>query len=157
METAIPMLLRETMSDFGMKAVDGWWSELDEQARGEVIALWQDAGGKSGCTVRVEGRIAEEDTSAADTGDDEALWHNDFYEYLVNHELSFAEPRVFHICTQLAEARASAKAGFIPGNFRCPEANHDCPMREILEFTRGKAVRLRIAFTPAAGKPGNGL
>jgi len=141
------MLLREAMSDFGMKAVDGWWSELDERARSDVITLWENAGGESGCTVRVEGRIVEEEEDAR-AGDDAELWHNDFYEYLVNHEFNFAQPRVFHICTQLPEARASVKAGFIPGNFRCPEANHDCPMREILEFTRGKAVRLRIAFTP---------
>ena len=143
------MLLREAMSEFGVKAVDAWWSGLDEEARGEVIALWLNAGGGSeaGCEVRVEGRIAERD---AETGDDDSqLWHDDFYEYLVNHELKFdlEKPlRVFHICTQLAEARAAVKAGFIPGDFRCPEVKHDCPMKGILEFTGGRGVRLRVAF-----------
>lgn len=149
METEIPMLLRETMAEFGVKAVDEWWSGLDEEARNDVIALWQNAGGSGECRVVVEGRIVELGDGA---GENPELWHDDFYEYLANHELRFAPPQRFHICTQLAEARAAVKAGFIPGDFRCPEANHDCPMRRILEFTGGRGVRLRIAFVAKAGK-----
>lgn len=145
METAIPQMLREAMSDFGMHAVDAWWSGLDEPARNEVISLWNEASRDGQCTVRVNGRIVTNDAEQ----DDPELWHNDFYDYLVNHELRFAEPRVFHICTQQPEARAAVSAGFIPGNFSCPVHEQDCPMRTILNFTNDRPVRLRIAFVPS--------
>src|SRR5262245_57063158 len=51
----------------------------------------------------------------------------DFYEYLVNHELSFEDGRTYHICSAHPAARAVIAAGHIPADFRCPRGSSPCP------------------------------
>jgi len=144
--TPLPLLLRETMADFGMSAVDGWWADLDEPARGDVIRLWEETSFSQPCVAQVGARFV----SATEPDHDPKLWHNDFYEYLVNHEICLLEPAPFHICTQHPAARAAVAFGFIPGDFVCPLAHLDCPMHRLLRLSSGKAVRLRITFTPSS-------
>jgi hypothetical protein len=72
-------------------------------------------------------------------GEDEP---NDLYEYLVNHELSFPDGRVFHICTAHPAARAVLASGRIPADFRCPRGERTCPMRVVLDAAPGSDVRI---------------
>jgi len=145
--TPLPDLLRETMSDFGMSAVDGWWADLPEPARGEVIELWQAASASQPCIARVAARFvdAEEEKEDDDRPD---LWHNAFYDYLVNHEVYLLDEKGPHVCTQQPAARAAVEAGFIPSHFACPVAHTDCLMRQLLQRAPGKSVRLRLEFAP---------
>lgn len=79
--------------------------------------------------------------------DDTELLVDDFYEYLVNHELCFYGGRTFHICSAHAEARAVVAAGRIPASFPCPRASTDCPMRKLLDEAPGCDVRLSLIRT----------
>ena len=146
--TPLPLMLRETMSEFGMNAVDGWWAELDEPARGDVIQLWRDACFNEPAAVRVAATFVD----SRETEDQATLWHNDFYEYLVNHEICFlANQRRSHVCTLHPAARTAVASGCIDAGFECPLSHEDCPMRRLLQITPGKSIRLRIAFAPSCG------
>jgi hypothetical protein len=144
--TPIPLLLRETMSDFGPDMVDRWWAGLDEAARREVIQLWCHAGSDQPCVARVAARFVDADEAEADP----ELWHDDFYEYLINHEVYPLDSPRRHICTQHPAARAAAAAGFIPADFACPLAHPECPMRQLLRLSPGKSVQLRLLFRPGS-------
>ncbi|MDB6109161.1 MAG: hypothetical protein JWR69_911 [Pedosphaera sp.] len=142
--TPIPVMLSETLSEFGVPAVDQWWAGLDEPARGEVIQLWLDASSGQPAVPYVSARFVD----ATDPEESPELWHDDFYEYLVNHEVYLLYQYRFHICTQHPAARAAVASGFIPADFACPLAHQDCPMRQLLQLAPGRAVRLRLAFKP---------
>jgi hypothetical protein len=115
---------------------------LNESARGDVLELWSAASVNDPCRVHVTAEFVDE----KDQENDPELWHDDFYEYLINHEVIIESYKGPHICTAEPEARAAAKAGFIPADFTCPIENQDCLMRGILEPAQGKSVRLRISF-----------
>ncbi|MES2695208.1 MAG: hypothetical protein V4773_17165 [Verrucomicrobiota bacterium] len=140
--TPIPPLLHEALTDFGQKAVDGWWAGLEEAERREVIELWRNSGvGPSGLV-----RVAACPVNEGDSEDRSTLWHNDFYDYLVNHEIYILRETPFHICTRHPAAQAAIRAGVIPAGFACPLAQDDCPMQRLLQAAPGKAMRLRLAF-----------
>lgn len=88
------------------------------------------------------------------------LWHDDFYDYLVNHEVYILREQPFHICTQHPQARAAIQAGTIPADYACPLARQDCPMRSLTARFPGAALRLSLAFPsltalePAGGQCG---
>ncbi len=140
-------MLRETMAKFGMDVVDNWWMDLDEPARRDVIQLWREAALLHPVVACVEARFRDEMESEANP----ELWHDDFYEYLVNHEIYLLEEHEHHICTQHSAARAEVKAGAISSRFECPFFDVGCPMRKILALSPGKSVNLRIGFRRVQG------
>jgi len=142
--TPIPEMLRETMDDFGASAVEGWWADLDESARGQVIQLWRETAFDQAqpCEAYVSARLVQDGQEE----DDGELWNRDFYEYLVNHEAFSLAMRPFHLCTLHPKARDAVACGFIPGDFACPLEHADCPMRRLLRAVPGASIRLRIAF-----------
>jgi hypothetical protein len=68
----------------------------------------------------------------------------DYYEYLVNHEISLEDGRRFHVCSAHPRARAALACGEIPANFECPFAKDGCPMRALLACAPGSAVVLSL-------------
>lgn len=143
-------MLRETMSDFGMAAVDDWWSGLNDSARDEVIELWRTTSFGQPCVARVEAHFVED----GEPGAAPLLWHDDFYEYLVNHEVYLPDAPPVHICTQQPAAKAAVTSGFISSGFVCPLAHDACPMRQLLRFGHGKSVRLNLTFIPDSSATG---
>lgn len=142
--TLIPELLREAMSDFGMTAVEAWWTDLSEPARLDVIELWRTTSFDQRSVACVEAHPV----SAHLSDDHPSYWHNDFYEYLINHEVYLIEEPGPHVCTQHPTARAAARTGFIPSTFSCPFAHRDCPMRQLLQLSGHQSPQLRLAFRP---------
>jgi hypothetical protein len=69
---------------------------------------------------------------------------NDFYEYLVNHEICIDDGPKYHICSAHPDARAAVGAGYIPAGFRCPRGEKECPMRSLLALCPGRDVRLSL-------------
>src|SRR5262245_21166498 len=110
--TPIPEMLRETMAEFGMSAVNNWWEGLTEPERDDVIELWQSVGFGQPCGVRVGVNFVD----ASGVDEERHLWHSDFYEYLVNHEVYLIdlERHIGGVCTREAAARAAVRAGVIP-------------------------------------------
>jgi hypothetical protein len=80
------------------------------------------------------------------------FWHDDYYDYLVNHEVYlFQVPgHVVHVCTAHPLAAAAARAGCIPTGFSCPLRRPDCPMERLLSCAPGKSfcVSLSVRFKP---------
>jgi hypothetical protein len=76
----------------------------------------------------------------------------DFYEYLVNHEISLSDTRSYHVCTQHEAAAAVVRAGLIPAAFACPLGRADCPMRRVLAVEPGRSLRLEVDAGPAQGE-----
>src|SRR5262249_17976366 len=131
------------LADAGMPAIEEWWTQLDDDGRADALQLWQDCGQtRAGISVKVDASFLDE---AAEDGRD--FWHNDFYEYLVNHEIYVKQMPVFHICPRHPAPREAARLGFIPHDFSCPFASGDCPMRKLLDIAPGKSVRLRVSLT----------
>jgi hypothetical protein len=112
-----------------------WWGELGADERRAL-----GASGRDSASVVV--RFAPPD-EAADDGE-----VNDFYEYLVNHEVYLEDGRAAHICSAHPAARAVLAAGRIPAGFRCPRADASCPMRALLERAPGCEVRLSLVRGP---------
>ncbi|WP_038168403.1 hypothetical protein [Verrucomicrobium sp. BvORR106] len=142
MLTPLPLLLRETMSELGLDAVERWWEDLDESGRRDVIELWQETASAGPVEVRVSGVFVDR----GELGDDSGFWHNDFYEYLVNNEIYLLDPIQAHVCTRHPLARAAVQRGLIPDDFECPFSNGNCPMRGLLERDPGRSIRLGVTF-----------
>jgi len=145
------MLFREALADAGMLAIDEWWTHLDETSRSEALRLWHMCGhSENELQVRVEARFVDE---FDDEGD--AFWHNDYYDYLVNHEIYLFQVPVFHICTRHPVAAAAARVGVVPHDFACPFASGDCPMGQLLRLSPGKSLRLSVSL--GKKRKGNGI
>ena len=135
-------MFREALASAGMLAIDSWWSHLDDPAREDALRLWQDCNGAdSSLLVRVEGHFVDDEEDGSDD-----FWHNDYYDYLVNHEVYLLDAPRFHVCTAHPVSAAAARAGFIPADFTCPLQRPDCPMERLLNRSPGKAFRLRIGL-----------
>ena len=129
-----------------MAAVDQWWSGLTEPARDDVLQLWGNACENGPCHVKVSA-VFIDDEERPQTGQD--LWHDDFYEYLVNHEEYLLRVPGPHVCTAQPAAEAAVRAGFIPASFTCPIANSDCLMHKLLARAPGQSVSLQLTFEPS--------
>lgn len=112
--------------------VTEWWRALGPAERRD---LCRDAGRPP---ARVVARFVEADEDLHGSDGD------DFYEYLVNHELTLDDGRTFHICSAHPEARAVVAAGRIPATFRCPRGEAVCPMRTLLDRGPGHDVQLSL-------------
>lgn len=147
-KTSISLLLREALSDFG-EAARHWWAHLDERQRADIIELWESAQHTGQppeayvCAETVAERESDEPDESTEPG---TRWDNDFYQYLVNHELYLERDKAFHICTQHPQAKAAIQSGTIPAGFACPLANHDCPMEHLLSAAGRKSLRLNLRF-----------
>ncbi|HVH46229.1 MAG TPA: hypothetical protein VM925_27995 [Labilithrix sp.] len=112
-----------------MDDVTRWWERLTPAERRSLEVA---------ARPRVQARFVEPGSDDADLAID------DFYEYVVNHELCFYEGKKFHICSAHAEAREVLSAGRIPASFQCPRASTECPMRRLLDQAPGCDVRLSL-------------
>jgi flagellar motor switch/type III secretory pathway protein FliN len=81
----------------------------------------------------------DEDASGA-----EEAFPIDFYEYLVNHEITLDDGPKYHICTQHEAAESVVRAGTIPATFSCPLGRSSCPMRRLLAIDPGRSLRLDV-------------
>lgn len=139
------------------RLIDGWWRRLPARDRRELEASLDpradscsfsrtpNPDGSSawhGVAIKVQGRFVVGDGDR----DDEAF-PIDFYEYLVNHEISLSDGRTYHICTQHEAAEAVVRAGTIPAAFTCPLGKSSCPMRRVLALEPGRSLRLDVHVT----------
>jgi hypothetical protein len=124
-----------------------WWCGLSAAERRELARLC--GGGSPGEARPVVGRFVR---ARDGEGAPAPIPNVDFYEYLVNHELSLDDGRTYHICSAHPEARAAVVSGEIRATFACPLANAACPMRALLAEAPGCDLRLSIAVrAPRAG------
>jgi hypothetical protein len=128
-----PGTLTERLTLTQLREVSTWWRHLTRKDRRSLSRLLDDPPRR--LRLRLLGRIHTD----ADPFPSEA---DDFYEYLVNHEITLDDGRKFHICSAHEEARALVMNGVIPAGFVCPRAIAGCPMRTILDHTAGCSVRL---------------
>ena len=119
-------------------AIQSWWSGLSAPDRDALGCLYRDDRRRR---PRVIGRFVSHRAHQRS----EAQPNIDFYEYLVNHELSLDDGRRFHICSAHPRARKAILAGLIPAPFVCPLASTDCPMRAALDHRPGCDLQLRRA------------
>ncbi len=122
---------RKKLSLSQRENVDGFWRRLSARDR---EALRRDS-----CRppARVFVRFVE-------PGDDEVPSSDDFYEYLVNHEIFLEDATPLHICSAHPEARRVLSRGHVPHDFRCPRADLACPMRALLATCPGRDAKLRL-------------
>jgi hypothetical protein len=125
-----PGKLTRRLSKRQIQTVTTWWQSLTPRERAslrehrsalEVVARFEEPG------ERDDGEIPD-----------------DFYEYLVAHEVSLFPLRTFHICSAHEEASAVVLEGRIPATFHCPWAKAECPMRVLLAEAPGKDVHLSL-------------
>ena len=148
----LPDLLREALEEIGLKSVDSWWSDLGDSARADLLGLWDSCseqhfgpGFASEQPMRIR-MIGIPSDPLSDTF--EGFWHQDFFEYLVNHEEFYKPPRTFHVCTAEPRARQAVKEGRIDSHYVCPLGKPTCPMRNALKLADGKSIRLSLTFVP---------
>src|SRR5690242_12571379 len=98
--------------------LEEWWRHLAPVDRRELARSARRP------PARVVARFVEPDDAPEVT--------EDFYEYLVNHEIYLDDGPKYHICSAHPEARAVLAAGRIPEGFRCPRDEKVCPMRALL-------------------------
>jgi hypothetical protein len=152
----IPMLLHDALTEAGIKQVDDWWNGLDDLSQENLIQLWEscadlhfgvDRGEDLPMRMRV---VATPQGSESDASG--GFWNEDFYDYLVSHEVEYFPTKVFHICTAQPAARQVAERGVIPHDFQCPIADAECLMQSALELSGGRTLRLRLTFVPCEGR-----
>ncbi len=120
----------EKLSDVQAVEVDEWWRGLAPFDRRE---LRRDAGRPP---ARIVARFVDPDEGLTTS--------DDFYEYLVNHEIYIDDGPKVHICSAHPEARAVVATGRIPTGFRCPRGEEVCPMRALLDQNPGHDVQLSL-------------
>lgn len=136
MRTRAPALLTRGLSAPQRFDVTSWWRGLaPADRRGLRADVGRPPAGVVGHFVEAGSPDAREDNDGP----------SDYYEYLVNHEISLEDRRVFHICSAHPEARAVLTAGEIPAGFRCPRADAACPMRVLLDLAPGSNLRLALS------------
>ena len=111
--------------------VDGFWRGLSTHDRAELR--------RDPC--RPPGRVF---VRFVEPGENETPSSDDFYEYLVNHEIFLEDETPRHICTAHPEARRVLSTGHVPHDFRCPRADLTCPMRALLALGPGRDAKLRL-------------
>jgi hypothetical protein len=111
--------------------VDGFWRGLSADDR-EALRP-----GACRPPARVFVRFVEPD-------DDEVSAIDDFYEYLINHEIFLEDATPLHICSAHREARRVLSRGHVPHDFQCPRADLACPMRALLATSPGRDAKLRL-------------
>ncbi|HVJ21155.1 MAG TPA: hypothetical protein VM686_37345 [Polyangiaceae bacterium] len=133
MKARVPAMLTRGLSAPQRQEFDQWWNTL---ATPDRYALRQHPGR---APAGVIARFVD-----AERPDDDGNENVDFYEYLVNHELSLEDGRTFHICSRHPAARALLARGWIPADFQCPREEAACPMRALLKAGNGSNVRLSL-------------
>lgn len=111
--------------------VEGFWKRLSPRDREELRRAAR----------RLDSRVF---VRFVEPGDDEVPSSDDFYEYLVNHEVYLEDTTPRHICAAHAEARRVLSRGHVPHDFRCPRADLACPMRVLLANCPGRDAKLRL-------------
>ena len=140
MPITMPELFRETLESSHLLDVDGWWSEIDDNARAEAIAFWNTVASEHITGFHIQASVAiNEDSDPAD-----GYWNNEFYDYLINHEVRWFEERTYHICRATACAESCVRHGRIPCDFKCPISSTECFMTAILAHARGGSVVFRL-------------
>lgn len=119
--------------------VTRWWEALPAARRRAVETLLEQQAAST--PVQVVGRFVDARQRYEDV---EAPLCIDFYEYLVNHELTLDDGPTYHVCSAHPEARAVLAIGDVPAGFRCPFARTECPMRVILDREPGRDLRLHL-------------
>ncbi len=121
----------------GQQEVQEWWDELTTGERKDLLDSYRAEPYPKNCLPY---REPEEEPET----EIEGVFVNDWYEYLVNHEMFAEPPRTFHICTSHPLARRVQVNGVLPFDFVCPldHAAAQCPMRQILAQSLGKAFVL---------------
>src|SRR5689334_13907513 len=110
----------------------------------DVRRWWHSLSRKERDSLREERFPSEICARFEEPGEEEALEiPDDFYEYVVAHELTLWPTRTFTICSAHEEARVVVAHGLIPADFVCPLSKVDCPMRVLLAEAAGKNVRLQ--------------
>ena len=120
----------EKLSGAQAAEIKDWWRGLTPFDRRELRR------GAGRPTERVVARFVDPD-DATDASDD-------FYEFLVNHEIYIDDGPKYHICSAHPEARAVVASGRIPEGFRCPRGEQLCPMRALLDQRPGHDVQLSL-------------
>ena len=143
MRSKPPATLTDRLSVTQLSDVSQWWLRLAPGERRSLRRLLADDATGPAARGRVLGQFVDALLSR-ENGNNPELGTTDFYEYLVNHELTLEDGRTFHICSAHAEARAVLTAGEIPADFRCPRADAHCPMRAILDLVPDSKVRLSL-------------
>ena len=151
----LPLHVVQGLSATELNLVNHWWIQLAEAERTELAAQWDakkdscasapstegsNGGTKSRISIQVCGNFVDEELQ--ETEDE---FPNDFYEYLVNHEIFLVDlQRTFHICTRHPEAQRAIRRGRIPAGFSCPFRSQECPMRALLSLAGRHAVALDL-------------
>lgn len=134
-----------------MKSVDEWWLGLRESEQEGMLDLWSSCQTPTTPTLRNDQRmVARFEGYFEDDNDGQPVfWHNDFYEFLVNHEEYVFREIPFHVCFRQPEALAALKAGEVRSEFRCPLSHGDCPMMQSPAISRNRTMKFTLKFVPA--------
>src|SRR5262249_39496863 len=148
---------RQDLSKDDAEVVNRFWRRLSAQDRRSLAVLYDERAescsysserrrdGSSawyGVSIEVVGRFTE-----APERDEPEI---DFYEYLVNHELSLGDVRRFHVCTRHEAAAAAVRRGLVPASFSCPRGLAECPMRRLLDLAPGRSLAFDVQAHPSS-------
>jgi hypothetical protein len=123
-----PATLTKKLSEAALLEVMQWWRALSPAEQRGLCDTGRPPRG-------VMARFVE-------PGDEDATTSLDYYEYLVNHEVSLMDGRTFHICSAHDQARSAFSSGRIPAAFVCPRSDIACPMRRLLDEMPGHDILL---------------
>jgi hypothetical protein len=139
MGKAVPATWTRQLSRAESSAVKSWWENLDSEARRTLATR------RANPPLVLFGRFVDADAT------DDPTQPDDFYEYLVAHEVYLDDGRRFHICRAHEHARAAVSSKRLPATFVCPLDRGTCPMRKLLEEEPGRDLCLSLA----GGEGGN--
>lgn len=147
----IPHALLADLPAEEQTAARQWWATLTPQQQLDFTLSWDqraDDGAWFGAVsdgvlewhplpVELVGEFVDPVNDA-----DHHLFKQQLLEYVSNHEdiQFFMVDGALHICRAHPAARGVIRAGRLPADFTCPNADDACPMRRLLARCPGKDV-----------------
>lgn len=143
----LPKPIKSTIRASEILAVENWWGKLSQDQQQELAPLYDEqfVDQDQMISIYLCGRYVEQD---AEEAIDSRFWINQFYEYLVNHEIVIEDCKM-HIggtCSANHAAESALRNARIKQSFRCPEQKASCLMRKLLSYKSGYDFQFYVRF-----------
>ena len=144
----VPVRLRIHLSPVEEPAIEMWWKELEGELQEELIQMYNENEGEEVWVELTARAIGEEPVQPVDE-----VWVDQvhgLYEFLANKNIGpWDTVRTFHIggiCSAHPKAQQIIRKGELKGDFSCPLADCECPMKRIQSFFPGQGVKFFLRF-----------
>ncbi|PCC75424.1 hypothetical protein SAMN02745121_03850 [Nannocystis exedens] len=157
----LPAEATRLLSRDHLAAIEAWWAGLDDAARAEFTALYDErAEDTAFYATIVDGKTEWHELPIElhgmyvdpENAPETAMWKQELCEFISNTGVQFfLVDRTFHICRAHSQAREALACGAIPAGFTCPFEQAACPFEQALAARPGQSIVLlpRLRGRPA--------